>query len=164
MDKRMIYAGIGSRETPEPICRTMYEIAGILARKGYTLRSGGAKGADQAFEFGCDDMVLGKKEIYLPWKGFMDNDSLLCPPTPAAYSEARRFHPNWIGLTESGRALMARNAHQVLGSNLLTPVDFILFWTKDGKASGGTGQALRMAKHYEIPTCWVGRQDWTAML
>jgi hypothetical protein len=34
----------------------------------------------------------------------------------------------------------------VLGWDLSAPVDFIVCWTKDGKASGGTGQALRLAE------------------
>ena len=41
--------------------------------------------------------------------------------------------------------------YQVLGEDLQTPTSFIVCWTKDGKASGGTGQALRVAKKYDIP-------------
>ena len=46
---------------------------------------------------------------------------------------------------------MARNCHQVLGQDLKTPVDFIVCWTKDGGESGGTGQALRIARDLNIP-------------
>ena len=46
---------------------------------------------------------------------------------------------------------MARNMHQVLGLTLDVPTDFIVCWTPDGKASGGTGQALRVAKDFSIP-------------
>jgi predicted Rossmann fold nucleotide-binding protein DprA/Smf involved in DNA uptake len=46
------YAGIGSRKTPWDICNTMVYLARALRRKGYTLRSGHAKGADQSFEMG----------------------------------------------------------------------------------------------------------------
>jgi hypothetical protein len=49
------------------------------------------------------------------------------------------------------KKLMARNMYQVLGQDLETPTSFIVCWTKDGKASGGTGQALRVAKKYNIP-------------
>lgn len=46
----LIYTGIGSRETPEwAICK-IKKIGGYLYDKGYTLRSGGADGADLAFE------------------------------------------------------------------------------------------------------------------
>lgn len=159
-----IYAGIGSRETPYAVQKDMYEIAFALARKGYTLRSGGADGADKAFEAGCDDAVIGKKEIFLPWPKFNGNPSILMVPTPEAYVEARRFHPKWSSLDDKGRAFMARNAHQVLGSDLITPVDFILFWTKSGGAMGGTGQALRMAKFYQIKTYCIGRDDVNHLL
>ena len=56
------YAGVGSRETPLDVLKTMWKIGNYLATKGYTLRSGGAKGADTAFENGCDS-VIGSKEI-----------------------------------------------------------------------------------------------------
>jgi len=38
------YAGIGSRETPEDVLKYMTRVARGLDRKGYRLRSGGAKG------------------------------------------------------------------------------------------------------------------------
>ena len=44
------YAGIGSRETPKEILKEMTKIGQELESKGYTLRSGGAIGADKAFE------------------------------------------------------------------------------------------------------------------
>ena len=37
------YAGIGSRETPKPWLDLMETMASVLARKGYTLRSGAAE-------------------------------------------------------------------------------------------------------------------------
>lgn len=46
---------------------------------------------------------------------------------------------------------MSRNSYQVLEKDLNTPVEFVLCWTKDGKASGGTGQAMRIAKDKNIP-------------
>jgi len=48
----------------------MTKIAQRMSEKGFVLRSGGAKGADEAFENGA-----GEKEIYLPWRGFRDNPS-----------------------------------------------------------------------------------------
>ena len=46
------YAGVGSRETPPDVLKTMLKIGRYLAVKGYTLRSGGAKGADTALRMG----------------------------------------------------------------------------------------------------------------
>jgi predicted Rossmann fold nucleotide-binding protein DprA/Smf involved in DNA uptake len=62
----MIYAGIGSRETPPDVQKLIFDIADKLAKKGYVLRSGGADGADLTFEAGCDNSN-GLKEIFLPW-------------------------------------------------------------------------------------------------
>lgn len=56
----LLYAGIGSRETPRSILDLMTAIARKLEALGYTLRSGGATGADTAFEEGVERL----KEIY----------------------------------------------------------------------------------------------------
>ncbi|WP_080845651.1 hypothetical protein [Cytobacillus gottheilii] len=144
------YAGIGSRETPKEILEYFARVAAYLATKGFTLRSGGAEGADKVFEIGCDK-VNGEKEIYLPWKGFEKSTSNLIVWKPKAFEIAEEFHPNWERLSQGARKLQARNTHQVLGNDLETPSKFIICWTKNGKGQGGTGQALRMARHYEIP-------------
>ena len=59
------YTGIGSRTTPEHILKLMTKIGKYLALNGYVLRSGGANGADTAFEIGCDE-GKGVKEIFIP--------------------------------------------------------------------------------------------------
>ena len=48
--RNMTYAGVGSRETPPEILAEMTKIAQELAAKKYSLQSGGAIGADMAFE------------------------------------------------------------------------------------------------------------------
>ena len=47
------YAGIGSRTLPYSVVRNMTQMGIKFAEKGWTLRSGGALGADRAFEDGC---------------------------------------------------------------------------------------------------------------
>jgi hypothetical protein len=142
------YAGIGSRQTPTDIQHKMTEIAHRLNSMGYCLRSGGAGGADTAFELGAN-----KKQIFLPWGGFNgrkeNGKDYIVPPYNEALVEL--FHPKPLSLSEAGRKLMSRNSYQVLGLTLENPVDFVLCWTKDGKASGGTGQAIRIAEHFKIP-------------
>jgi len=146
--KKKYYAGIGSRQTPEPVCNYMVLIAHKLSLAGYILRSGGADGADKAFEIGADK---DKKEIFLPWKGFNNNPSPLYHLTDEATELARKYHPKWKNLTPSARSFHTRNCYQILGYDLKTPVDFVICWTADGKASGGTGQAIRIATAYSIP-------------
>lgn len=150
MNKPLIYAGIGSRKTPSDILTRMSAAGAGLAGLGAVLRSGGAGGADQAFEAGAVQ-AAGKTEIYLPYKGFRGHQSELFGSTFEARQIAKEFHPNWPGLGNHGREFMARNAYQILGKDLNTPCDFVLCWTPNGKVVGGTGQALRMAAHFKIP-------------
>lgn len=153
--KQMIYAGIGARETPEPILKAMRSIARYLAKQGCSLRSGGARGADTAFEQGCD-LANGKKQIFLPYKYFNRNDSSFFAVTKEARLVAKKYHPGWEYLSDRGRDYMGRNAFQVLGLSLLTPANFIVCWTPNGQVVGGTGQALRMAKDFHIPIFNLG--------
>jgi len=143
------YAGIGSRRTPLDVMARMTEIAVFMRQQGYTLRSGGAPGADTAFEAGAGN----DKKIYLPWKLFNNNPS---PLYAAAYDAqaleiAAKYHPRWNTLTRAVQTIMARNCYQVLGGDLKTPSEFIVCWTPTGKTEGGTGQAMRIARDYGIP-------------
>lgn len=150
------YAGIGSRETPQDVCAFFKKLGAYLANHNFTLRSGGAQGADKAFEIGCNK-VNGDKEIYLPWKGFEGSNSTLYKDNPEAYIVAEKHHPYWYNLSEGARKLQARNSHQVLGEDLKTPSSFVLCWAKNGSGQGGTGQAIRIAKAYDIPIFDAGK-------
>lgn len=150
------YAGIGSRETPEFVLDVFESVAEFLAKHGFTLRSGCAKGSDIAFENGCD-RVNGLKEIYLPWKGFNGSNSDLIVSNPKAFEIAKQFHPYWHNLSQGAQKLQARNSHQVLGLDLHTPSKFIICWTKNGSGSGGTGQAIRIARNSNIPIFDAGK-------
>lgn len=145
------YAGIGSRKTPPHVLGLMTFAAALLERNDYILRSGGAPGADRAFEKGVQDPV--HKEIFLPWKRFNDNDSSLFTPRSEAYLIAEQYHPSWSTLRPAAKRLMARNSHQVLGLNLDDPVEFLLCWTDKGKQVGGTAQAMRIAQDRGIRIC-----------
>lgn len=151
------YAGIGSRKTPDEILSLMTKIASRLGHFGYVLRSGGANGADLAFEKGSQE-----KEIYLPWKGFNNNPSPLFSVSQEAIDIADFFHPaeKFLQMKKAIQLLMGRNAYQVLGSDLKSPVEFVLCWTPDASdgikikttpKTGGTGQAIRMANYWKIP-------------
>lgn len=71
------YAGVGARKTPQYILAFMTTVAKALTERGWVLRSGGADGADSAFEEGALNAAnsqhppeLPDIEIYLPWPGF----------------------------------------------------------------------------------------------
>lgn len=143
-----IYTGIGSRQTPLHIMIEMTTIASILGFSHYILRSGGAGGADSAFEVGCD-RVNGHKEIYLPWKNFKDSKSLLYTIHPWAFELAEKFHPNWKACSAGAKKLHARNAHQLFGYHK-QPTDFVICWTPGGRIEGGTGMAIRIAREFDL--------------
>lgn len=150
------YAGIGSRETPRDVCLQMTAIAKRLASLGYTCNSGGADGADTAFERGA----VINRQIFLPWDGFNGkhvetmnkfHNTWKYSVPPFNGDLVRKYHPKPDALSDAGWKFMSRNSYQVLGNDLNTPVEFVLCWTKDGKASGGTGQAIRIANDKGIP-------------
>jgi hypothetical protein len=137
------YTGVGSRKTPRDILALMTAIAVYARSKGVTLRSGGAIGADRAFEKGSGSF----NEI------FYASDA-----TSAAAEIAREFHPAWDKCSGYARALHARNVFQVLGRNLNDPSLCLICWTPDGCVShttrsqktGGTGTAISIAERYGV--------------
>lgn len=150
----MYYAGIGSRECPEEV-EKIIDILGIyFAKKGYTLRSGGANGSDTFFERACNK-VGAAKEIFVPWEGFNNSTSTLVVKEEA-YPFVEKFHPKPYNLSKVAFLLMARNTHQILGYDLKTPSKFVICYTKDGKTIGGTAQGIRIATAYNIPVFNIG--------
>lgn len=153
------YAGVGSRETPPDILKMMAEIAERLASYDWLLRSGGADGADLAFEAGCDK-VGGLKEIFLPWQGFNKSSSTLHAPSQDALILASTIHPAWDRLSYGGRKLHGRNCHQVLGEDLNDPIDLLVCWTPKGKDTGGTATAIKIARMYKIKIINLAVEDF----
>lgn len=159
------YAGIGSRGLPSEMYAHCQYAAEALYWLGWTLRSGHAPGADQAFEAGAGR----KAEVYLPWPGFEPDvpieGEVFDSPTTEAVHLAMRLHPHAASLKQGTKKLHGRNAHQILGPDLQTPVAFVLCWTPDGSCdgqspeSGGTGQALRIAAAHDIPVFNLQRND-----
>ena len=159
----MKYAGVGSRRAPEGALRLIGRIAARLAQQGWTLRSGGTPGADQAWEAGALS-ARGRVEIYLPWPFFQGYRScrvgvVLDEPTQEALGGAARLHPFWEKLAPPSRKAVARYHHVVLGHSLRDPVDFVVCWTPDGAegarettpGTGDVGQAIRLADGWRIP-------------
>lgn len=148
----MIIAGIGSRETPQNILTEMTKIGEWIKENRFTCRSGHASGADWAFEQGAQERCI----CYLPSQNFNNSFTSksykIVPKTDERFDEiTNRFHPNPFAIRGYVRQLMNRNICQVLGLNLDKHTDFIVCWTRDGKDTGGTGQAIRIAIHYKIP-------------
>lgn len=161
------YTGVGSRSTPPHMCVLMADIGHKLFTHGWTLRSGGAEGADQAFETHVLDP--GKRQIFIPWNGFNRYGRSLHDPEivhhPGAipledFSGGVRLkaaglmaavHPAVNRLSVAAKKLHTRNVFQVLGSDLSTPSRFLICWTPNGELVGGTRTAIVLAQRAGIP-------------
>lgn len=151
------YAGIGSRSTPLHVLDMMTNFASNMEKAGWTLRSGGADGADTAFEKGVK--ATSHQEIFLPWRYFNENTSKRYEVSWEAMEIAKQFHPAWHNCSSAAKKLHARNVHQVLGQFLDNPSKFVLCYTPNGSGSGGTGQAIRIAQFYKIPVFDLGNPN-----
>lgn len=133
------YTGIGSRNTPADELEKLTKIAAHLEWLGYILRSGGAEGADTAFEMGVSRPDM--KVILRPKHSTKESEEV-----------ASQIHPMWSACNDYARKLHGRNVQLILGQNLDSPSEFIVAWTYDGKNRGGTRTGLVLAQQRNIPT------------
>lgn len=146
------FSGIGSRSTPGDIRELMTDTAKVFTAKGWILRSGGALGADRAFEQG---VLPGAKEIYIAW-GFLKEDYYYVPKE--VYIEAEKIaasvHPAWDRCSDAVKKLHTRNVCIILGKDLQTPSKMVIYWAPevDGVVQGGTATAVNLARSIDIPT------------
>lgn len=161
----MIYAGIGSRQTPYWVLKEMVKTAKDLAERGFVLRSGRAGGADQAFEYGVLLATNSPEliQIYMPsnyfckkladGKIYHDTQKMMMDKNlyDIALDIAKSLHPRPEVLKNYIAHIMVRNVVQALGPDLDKPADFILCWTEGAKLKGGTAMVLRIAVKYNIP-------------
>lgn len=153
------YAGVGSRQTPPEILKIMESAANLLSKDKWTLRSGGADGADLAFERGVPG--ISPRYIFLPYAGFNGSDSphylesYNVSTVQAAMKIASHIHPAWAKCSDFAKKCHARNIFQVLGPELESSSTywskFVVCWTKDGKSVGGTRTAIECARAKGIP-------------
>ena len=154
------YTGVGARTTPDRILDIMEHVGYVLAQRGYVLRSGGAEGADKAFEAGCD-AAHGSKKIYIPWSGFNNyipnGESIMTLDQgnrDGAIDIIKDVHPAFNRLSRGALALHARNVYQVAGLYLDSPSQFLLCYASvdaQGIPVGGTRTAWVVARMFDIP-------------
>jgi hypothetical protein len=166
----MFYTGVGSRNTPTYILWVMEQIAIKMAHLGYTLRSGGANGPDSIFERGAG--ASDKDIFYIDHLTTVRNGvGYHRKYDDTVFSKAQllagQFHPVWDVLRKDGspvvsdyaKKLHGRNSFQILGCDLNIPSLYCICWTPDGcyshasrsVESGGTGTAISIADHYNVP-------------
>ena len=156
------YVGTGNKEAPSNVLETMKRLSSELSGFGYTLRTGGLDGPDQAFEDGDP-----KCELYLPWRGFNNRESKLTFNTPESLGTARMFHTGFDGLKPAIQAFLAKNARMVLGKDMRSPAMFVLCWSEDGaehqrektQRTGNVGHVIAIANALKIPVFNLGKPD-----
>jgi len=155
------YAGIGSRNTPDDVLMFIQRIARKMAIIGVHLQTGGADGADTAFQIGARK---GPSTIYVPWNGYNNlhagtygDCEIKLPPNMAHSMQlASQYHPAWDRCSKGARMLHARNMNIILGDQLNTPVKGVICWTEQGLLKGGTAQGIRLAQAWNIPVINLG--------
>ena len=147
----LTYAGIGARKTPGPVLAVMRRMAWYLASKDWHLNTGGADGADRAFVEGSP--VL--RTVFLPWPGYNGwrgpgivsfGDKALAK----LYPFAAAHHDAWERCSPAVHKLHARNV-AIVGVGSSEPVRAVICWSEGGRATGGTGLAIRLAETAGIP-------------
>ena len=167
------YAGVGSRATPREVLAGISDVAQVLGDAGFALSTGGADGADKAFESGAlrtDAPVT----VHTPWPGYngyrpgRDPESDIDVIHPRADDAvrglsflhlARKHHPAWDRCRRGARALFLRNVSILAGAlgddGTVLPVRAVIAWNPNGSAhgreAGGTGHTLRVAAELDIP-------------
>lgn len=154
---------VGSRKAPEPAIEKGKELVEECVKRGYIVRSGNAGGFDQVIA----NTNSSFREVYLPYKTFgptiYNKNNVFIPDLEFSnYEDAKKLvlllHPNKY-LTAIQLKYLVRDVYQVLGRDLNTPSEIVYCWTEDGvdkisnitRATGGTGMAIRVASHYNIP-------------
>lgn len=173
-----MYTTVGSRNTPGPIQWLMARIARHLNQQGHGIRSGGARGADTAFQIGSMSSGTPNRRIYLPNPSFtvsgngsripLDADPQHVVLPPENLHEAIRIlqrhrlgrsriphtaNPETLLSQDPVTALFARNVAQVLGGNLDNPsAGLIGYMPLPPAAPGGTKIAFDLAQARGVPT------------
>ena len=148
----LTYAGIGARKTPGPVLAVMRRMAWYLASKDWHLHTGGADGADCAFAEGSPSL----RTVFLPWPGFNGWRGPGCVSfgdraLAKLYPFAAAHHDAWERCSPAVRKLHARNVAIIGGVGVSPPVRAVICWTEGGRATGGTGLAIRLAGTAGIP-------------
>jgi uncharacterized NAD(P)/FAD-binding protein YdhS len=95
--------------------------------------------------------------IYLPYPGFRGKSGITFAENSQTWKEATRIirdlHPAWDRCSGFAKKAHTRNAFQILGSNLDSPSQFLVFYAEvsRGQIQGGTRTAVVLAQKFQIP-------------
>jgi len=157
---------VGTRDATKEELQKLKDIAEKYHDKGYTLRSGGAEGADSVINH------LENVEIIIPWNGFngLKHDGKRVfvldklPNQTRAKEITIKIHPAPDRLSQGALKLHTRNIYQITGvqdvnrKELSEKVYFIADEV-NGKVKGGTRTAVMLARGLNIPTVNIRKRN-----
>lgn len=141
-------ACVGSRALNHYQLEHCLSIGRYLAMKRFTISTGNALGADQAFARGGNQVNPEMVELHLPWEGYeastiMQGNMVALDGDDAEFTATAKIcHPAWDKLKRGGRALMTRNVGIIRGASQVVAFP---------GETGGTRHSIRVAQHLGIP-------------
>lgn len=156
------YVITGNKDAPVSVIEAMKRIVKDLEALGYTTRTGGLEGPDQAVE-----PISTRLELYLPWQGFNNKESKFYFNTATALVAAGKFHPTFESLSGPVKAFLSKNARMVLGEKLNSSAHLLICWSEDGVETakektvrtGNIGHVIAIANTMRIPIFNLGKAD-----
>lgn len=143
-------ACIGSRTLGPSELELCRAIGRYLATKGYTISTGNARGADQAYGAGGNEIDPRLVELHLPWPGYevgsiLAGNRVIVDGGVEEYSKiAAGLHSRWNSLGRGPRALHTRNVGIVQGCSQ------VVAWPGPSTWGGGTGLGMKVGSHFGI--------------
>jgi hypothetical protein len=146
---------------PEDVQDKILKIARVLFGKGYTFRYNGDK--QDALGLKIVEIPDSKVECYLPWKKFNEEftNPVMSAPSEKGYGVAINNHSKFLVLPPAVRAILAREAHVILGTECTDPLDIAIMYNLDGsevvdkttdyKKQGNTTFPIKILNESDIP-------------
>lgn len=139
---------IGSRRITEKQFAYLTSVAEAFVRRGWTVTTGCADGADYAAMVGARNVDPDQLEVYLPWASYNDkyhkgggSFAVYDPKIHDEWTESvHKYHPAAKNLKQGAFKLHARNY------GILSDVDVVVAMPMSDEDLGGTGQGMRIAK------------------
>ena len=164
------YTGVGSRDVPAEIARLQKRIGRELAKKGFSLLTGGATGSDYNFLYGACRV---NPELAQVWRPVISNQEPSAGSIPSfakgvsihyidedEFEFARHYMitegvlPTFDGMDAVSQNLHARNYYQIFSIFVVAPSEFVVYYAKEfrGVVRGGTRSAVGVGRVEGIPT------------
>lgn len=156
------YTVTANREIPQEPMNIIIDLIKELEGRGYTMRTAGREGPEDTF-----DKTATKKEIHLPWRGFMDKESKFSFTSENAKVLAGQLTPSFEGMKPGLQTILASDVKTILGKELRSPTLFLITWSEDGaetmqektSRTGNVGLAIALACKLKIPIFNLGKPN-----